>query len=310
MIRLRERKVGGLLVLLTSCLLAGGCGSSSGTSKQPPTAAIKVVGSDGIPSKPPTEKGSSPAPVTKPSPQEFVGNFLKAAGEGQANADSLTLAFKKKIARPEQNDAAQQKLGYNPNKVEEFLKKASYGNPEKALDLGQADSGPFFHGSLKTAGGPVENCLIRLIPSDAAAGWQIDWFQRTTAKGPAYTLENPGPDLIGAMLAAHEFLENLLGGDLTLAEAVMSNAWKRDLAWSTTDSNKEQGYDSKLLQNLKLKPLKQNFTEFSFRKREAALGKPAIFEGDLMSADGKETKPFALKAAKNETGEWVVEDFK
>jgi hypothetical protein len=284
-------------------IVAVGCsGKPSPTAsdgKNPPPLNVQVG---------PTENTSKQAGSNDGKPQAFMflGDFLKALREGNASPDQLTLAFKKKIARPDLKDESQQKLGYNPRKVEEFLSKAGSGTPGPMLP-GQSASGPFFYGSFKTASGQPDYCLIRLVPSNDPVGWQVDWFHRSSAKGPHLVAGDPVPELLGAQLVAHEFIENLIGGDLTLAEAVMSLPWKRDLYWSVSESNKDQGYDSKLLQQ-KMLEWRNGFVEFTITRRQLALGKPAEFEGALINgAKQNNRRSFSLVVNKDASGEWVVE---
>jgi hypothetical protein len=245
----------------------------------------------------------------RPQPFEFLGNFIKALREGHASPFQLTVAFRKKIARPDLKDPTQQKLGYNPRKVEEFLTKAGKGTQGAFLE-GQSASGPFYYGSFKTSTGDTDYCLIRLKPSTDPEGWQVDWFHRSTAKSPNLTAGNPTPDFMGAQLVAHEFIENLIGGDLTLAEAVMSLPWKKELYWSVAESNKDQGYDSKLLQQ-KMLEWRDGFVAFTITRRSLIPGRPAEFEGELINmAKNDNRRTFTIVVNKDTNDEWVVESLK
>jgi hypothetical protein len=286
-------------------IVAGGCSGKSSPSAdgKNPTPLNVQVGPNGSSGK---QAGSNDA---TPQAVVFVGNFLKALREGNASSDQLTLAFKKKIARPDFKDEAQQMLGYNQRKVQEFLTRAGTGTLGAFLE-GQSAAGPFYYGSFKTAAGQPEYFLIRLVQSNDQAGWQVDWFHRSTAKAPHLVDGNPGPELIGAQLVAHEFIENLIGGDLTLAESVMNLPWKRELYWSVSDSNKDQGYDSKLLQQ-KMLEWRNGFVEFTITRRQHALGTSAVFEGELVNQAKKDNRrTFSLVVNKEANGEWVVKDLK
>ena len=63
-------------------------------------------------------------PATLPAPEEFEKKFVKAP-----DANDLTLALKKKIARPRPGVDEDQKLGYNPDAVDSFLRGKSFPNP-------------------------------------------------------------------------------------------------------------------------------------------------------------------------------------
>jgi len=295
----KEWRIGWLAASLMICLLGGwGCKPSSRTDgKKPPVLNVKAPAESG-------GAGQSKSTPSGPQPQEFAGNFLKAIGEQTATADQLTASFKKKIARPDPKDEAQRKLGFNPRKVEEFLAKAGAGKPDIDLRMGPSLASPYFFGQMKTSGGMVEQCLIRVVPSSDPAGWQVDWFQRVGAVGPELDVISVEPEI-----AVHQFLGNLLGGDLTLAEAVMNSSLKQDLAWSATESDKEQGYNSKLLQQ-KMGDWKKGLIEFTIAKRDIRPGMPAHFEGDLLDATRKEKKSYALTMIQAAGGDWQVQEFK
>jgi hypothetical protein len=280
-------------LLLGVLLLASGCSSSSGTPK------VKV--GDTNPKRDDTESG----PAGAPAPQEFVGTFIKALGEGKATADMLTPAFRRQIARPRPGNEEDKQLGYNPIEVESFLRKAGEGR----FEIGRAGApgpGPFFYGNVTSAAGVKQVYLIRLAQIEGA--WRIGWFHRTSAVGPAYDEGNPGPALLGAALTAHQFLENLIGGDLRLAEAVLAKSWKVREYESKTPSDVDLGYNQALVQQ-RLRGWKNNFASFTITKRDFAAGKPVTFAGDLMDGAKKEKRTFTMKVGQGEGGEWFVEEF-
>ena len=305
----------GSIVLAAGALLAPGCGKPApGTGdKKPPTLNVKGANDSkqNSPADPKTATDSE-----KAHPQVFYGDFIKALFEGNAVPDQFTPAFLKKIARPDPKDEEQLKLGYNKRKFFDFLDRMRVGAPPNTLIMEEkCAEGPFFYGVFRSPLGKEEGWLIRLVRADKqASGWQIDWIQRSTAKGPSWNDKSLGPELIGAQLALHEFLENLLGGDLTLAEAAMSTAMKVDWAYSSADSFKDQGYDSAFLQNLRLLPLRNGFMDFTIasRIRKDVNGKAAVLiAGELINVAKKnETKKYEMAIAKSKDGDWLVEDFK
>ena len=307
MLRAREWRLVGLLVMLA--VIAAGCAPSKGTGtatgKGPPT--LKIAGPENKEVRVDNKEVPIVEPPGKVAAPQFVGNFLRALGESKANDDLFTFAFKKKLARPRFGNDDDKKLGYNPLAVDAFIAKIGQGKYDDTLSFWKAASGPFFFGHVKTAAGEMENYFLGLVSSNAPAGWKIDWLHRTTAKGPPYTTEDPGPELIGANLAAHCFLENLLGGEIALAEATIAQAWKEDKCWGKTPSTAEIGYNPALLVQ-KFKEWKADAVEFAFVKREVAAGKPAVFEGLLLDASNKPLKDFTLKVSKNANSEWLVEE--
>src|SRR5215208_3951029 len=135
----------------------------------------------------------------------------------------LTDDFKHTIARPRPGNEDDKKIGHSPIAVESFLRKAGEGKLDTMVSGGKVGSGHFFVGHVVSGAGQREGLLIRLVPADDAGGWKVDWFHRTTAKGPPATEGSANPE---ATLVAHQFLENLLGGDPALAEAMLARSWK------------------------------------------------------------------------------------
>lgn len=288
-----NRALGALL--LGALLAAAGCSSSTGTG-QP---KVKVGGDD-------QGAGDKQAPG-KPDAPEFVGNFLKAVGEGKvtAAAEMLTDDFKRTIARPRPGIDEDKMRGYNLGAVESFLRKAGEGKLDTMVSGGKVGSGHFFVGHVVSGAGKSEKLLIRLVPADTEAGWKVDWFHRTTAKGPQATEGSAPPE---ATLAAHQFLENLLGGDPALAEAVLAHSWKVREYGSKNPSDADLGYNRALVL-LKLRDWKGPFTEFTIAKREAA-----AFEGELIDPATKQTKAYVLRVGQEKAGadrgdRWYVVDF-
>lgn len=298
MIRAGEQRVGGwaLLFAVTITTVAG-CSRSTGTGN----AKVKVKAGDSHGVVDGSSTGSN-----KLRSDEFASNFLKALSAGKADPELLTVSFKKKIARPRPGNEDDRKIGYNPLAVESYLKKYGEGAYDEHRSNNQTTSGPIFFGKVKAAGGQSELYVLHLVPSDEASGWKIDWFHRTSAKGPAYQPGAQSTEINGAMLAAHLFLDNLLGGELLLAESLLARSWKIDNYGSKNPSDAELGYNQALVLQ-KLRGWKNNFNEFSFSKHEAAAGNPAIFEGVLTNAASKEMKAFTFKVIKGEGDEWFVD---
>jgi hypothetical protein len=294
-----NQATGRLAALLVGLALAAAGCAPSGDGKAKAKVADSAKGDGG-------KDGTKQGPPDHPEPQAFVGTFLKALGEGKAGPEMLTAAFKKKIAQPRAGNEEDKKLGYNARALESFLDKAGAGRFEE-LKMGQAAAGPYFFGTVTSAAGRPEKCLIRL--ASESGGWKVDWFHRSTAKGTDYDA-GADPEAAGASLTAHEFLENLLGGDLHLAEAALSRDWKVRNYGSNTPSDADLGYNQSLVLQ-KLRGWKGDFGEFTLTRQDAVVaGKPATFTGELTDAAKKVKKAFTLTASKGENGEWAVDEFK
>jgi len=239
-----------------------------------------------------------------PLATSFVQEFLQSLMAGKANPDVLTVSFMKRIARPRPKEMKDEELGYDPSKVTDYLKKMGRGKYADAFSLIDTASGPFIYGRVTNEAGATEGFVLRLVPVDST--WKIDLFYRSRFVTDTYGVDNPGTDLIGAQLAAQCFIENLLGGELLIAEALLSRSWKVDKCWSKVDP---EGYSPQLVQ-LKLSEWRGNYSAYSFVKRNVAPGKPAEFEIIAQKADNKPSEMFTLKVNKDANGEWLVDDVK
>lgn len=293
MIRAADVRIVGLGVLLL--FAAGACKpASTGSGKAPPN--LNIVGPNN-----PNAGGQRPQAV------EFLGGFLKSLAEGKAGPDACTAAFKAKVARPKYQNEQHEKLGFDPDKLEAFMKKSAQGSYD-GIEALPAGSGTYFVSMGKSAG-KTENCLFRLVPADDAAGWRIDWLQRTATVAPPYRDASLTPHQAEARVAAVAFVSTLLDDQLDLAEALMTKNRKGELAWSNTPSNQSQGYDSTLLKKLHLEKWKGTFNEFSIAKQDIAEGKPAAFEGELVDTAKKQKRTYTMIVVKDASGEWLVDKF-
>jgi hypothetical protein len=292
------------LSLGTLLLAAPGCDSPSTPSPQ-----LKIQAAP----EPPKE--TVPTDRTAPG---FIGQFLQNLSNGETDPDLFTVAFKKKIARPRyKNDEDD---GYYKDKFDAFLRKI--GRADKNSDgdkigggeqyqtrfvLVDAAEGPYALGEVKTKGGRTEGYLMHIIPADNPSGWQIDWFQRSPVF-ISYVADNLKPDMVGAELAVHRFMENLLGGEELLAEATLSRAWKLKPEYaSTLKPDADLGYNQPLIVQ-KLREWKGAYPEYAIVERSIAAGKPAFFEIRALDAQHNPLKQFDLTVKKEPTGEWVVDN--
>jgi hypothetical protein len=295
-----EWKSRGWQALLLAALLlnASGCGSSTSPTSEKQLAV-------------------APAPAPRPdvnrtdqSAQELVGQFLQSLNSGEANSDLFTLNFKKRIAKPQLNNEDDAALGYNKDKFDVFLKKINVepGSPNKYKEefaFVDATEGPYALGEFRPKTGRPEGYLIHLVAAEAPSGWQIDWFQRSPVFIPY--VEKLKPEVAGAELAVHRFMENLLGGELLLAEATLSQSWKVKKYWSVTKSDADLGYNPSLVQR-QLTEWRSTYPEYGITSRDFAAGKPPVFEVIALDAQMNPQKIFGLTVKKEASGEWVVDD--
>ncbi len=284
---------GGWALLLYFALVSTGCSKSDPDS-------LKVAPKPESDSK---EK-EKPGEQAKQLPaSEFALRFLQMLQKGEVSANDLSLAFKKKIAWPREGN----ELEYDPDRVNEYLKKMATGKFPDSVSMIDTATGPFFYGQVATEAGKHEGFVLRLTPS-GKTGWQVDWLHRSPFVVDSYNVDSPGPDLVGAQLAAQCFVENVLGGDPRLAESLLSTKWKQDHYWSKAPSNAARGYDRALVMREIGEWRKGAYTEYAFAHREVAAGKPALFEIIAQDADKKMPKTFKLTMNKEANGEWVVGD--
>jgi hypothetical protein len=292
-------------LLLGALLLAvTGCGDS-------PTSAPIVIKAAPEPKKEPDTPSDRTA-------KGFIGQFLENLSNGETDPDLFTLGFKKKIARPKNEDDAT--LGYSKDKFDAFLRKIGRadknadgdkigggGNQyEKRFVFVDAAEGPYALGEVKTKGGRTEGYLMHIIPAENPSGWQIDWFQHSPVF-ISYVADDLKPDAVGAELTIHRFIENLLGGDLLLAEATLSRAWKVKNYGSNNKPDADLGYNEPLVLQ-KLSEWKGDYPKYAITDREFAAGKPTVFEVIALDAQDKPLKILKLTVKKEPTGEWVVDD--
>ena len=273
-------------------LAATGCKGPRGTG---PASAPSGPGGPGVKNAGPPEAKDQPA-------LQFAEGFLQAVGEGKAKADQLSAAFKKQIAPP-RNDA-EKKAGYSEELAQAWLDrqggKGAYRVAER--DFGKDGDWGQFRGGAPGKGLP-EFFSLRVVKTQAD-GWKVDWFSRSPVAANAPAADSP--ELAAAQFAGRAFLDTMLGGNPTLAEAAMSREFKMELAGSDLPSYKELGYNPGFL-HAKLKTMKGSFMRYSITAQELSAGKDsATFQGELI---GPKNKPFTMKVGKS-GDRWLVTELK
>ncbi|MCE9534528.1 MAG: hypothetical protein K8T89_25910 [Planctomycetes bacterium] len=292
MSRISEWKAGFRGFIFSIMLAALGCGESKKTSLLPTVDEPKPVERNQI---------DAGAP-------DLVLSFLNALKDGTAVHHALTPEFKRKIAPPRPSNAADKELGFNPDALQSYFKQWAQGTYPVDLTYISATPGPCFYGIVELNNGKHEGYCMRLAPdpADKKFGFSIDWFQRTSFCKEAYNTDDPGPELVGAQIVAQCFLENLLGGDLQLAGALLAKKWKARECPPKSADDADLGYSHvRLIETLRL--MKGEDKDFSFTKRDITAGKPAVFEIFTIDAELKPQRVFTLTVAK-ENGDWQVQE--
>jgi hypothetical protein len=298
MMRAMETRIVGLGAILIGVLFGQiGCKpASSGSGKAPP-----VLNISGEPD------GTNPPTAPRPQPVEYLAGFFRSVAEKKCGPDAFTAAFKQKVARPKDQNAQHEKLGFDPDKFTLFLDKATVGTFDN-IESVPAGTGTCF-ASITTKAGKSDSCLIRLVPADDATGWRIDWLHRTSTIAPAYRDASLTPPQNDARIAAIAFLSTMLDGQFDLAEALMTSRYKRDVAWSITPSHSKLGYDPGMLHRWRLGVWKENSVEFTIEKQEIAEGESAVIRGEMIDAGKRNRRPYAMTLLKEVNGEWLVDRF-
>ena len=273
-------------------LLAGGCRPST----SPSTADKPVVVEDSKPNKLLT---ANQAELT----QDYLGKLLGILNDGKLTAEMLTPSFKSKVAPSRANNDDDRRLGYDPRRLDEFLKKVNVGGYESEFNFLPSATGPFIGGAAKSSDGSKESFVIHLVPVDSGDGWRVNWLHRSKARNNSSPAD-PGLQLAGAPMLVQMFADNLLGGDLLLAEALLADAWKKS---EYPDANAEKGYNQALVQQ-KLRGWQDGNLDYIYACPEYVIGKPAQFEIVVLDAKNMVKKAFALKVAKATTGDWLIEE--
>jgi hypothetical protein len=188
--------------------------------------------------------------------------------------------------------------------MEEFLQKINTGEYSSTFTFLPSTEGPYVLGDVATKAGGKEGYFIHLVPAEGSKDWQIGWFHRSKAASPIVT-DVPVAQLVGAQMAAQRFMDNLLGGNLPLAEAALAASWKILEYPSKAPSDADRGYNQSLVLQ-KLRGWQGDYAGYAFADRQLTPGKPATFVIVALDAKSNVKKSFALKVEKGPGNEWFV----
>jgi hypothetical protein len=283
--RATRTTLGTLLVVSCVSLLSLGC--------PPPKKSVTVK-------KPSSSEEASSPETTKETPRQtakqFGEEFLKAVTEGKATPDQLTVGFKK-AAFPTPKFESEAKLGYSDTEAARWLKKPGnpgYNAPTETVRT-KPEAYSVLTGTVKVAD-RTENYLLRVVKDKSTGKWKIDWFQQTTGTA---TPPAGDTDAAPAQDAVQGFLDNLIGGDLTLASALVSTNLKAKMA-SPLPSDKTPYNESHF--NAQLKDRRELFKGYTLGNPKGS-GNEYTFE-----VKAPATQPLNFKVVKDDkTGTWLVD---
>ena len=116
------------------------------------------------------------------------------------------------------------------------------------------------------------------MPGDKPGSWRIDWFDAHEKVFVPYFSNHMGRDMVDAELAVDCFMDNLLGGDSALAEAMLSARLEEARISQRQPSDADLGYNRRLVLQ-KLHGWKGDYPHYGIAKRrEVSAGETARFE--------------------------------
>ncbi len=260
------------LVLLT------GCGSQAPPpAKAPPAPTLNVPAA-----------GTTSSTTAQTDVLAAAHEFLTAADKGSPDVAKVTSAFKQLIG------PADKPGGYSDWAAEQWLKEQLTGKVKTiATWSGSAAPDTVIVAASDQAPTQPRRVVLRMVKH--GTGFLVDWVH----VAPAQDRLNLGAgDSTAMAFAAQAFLDTLVTGQPTLAESLLTPAFKARLAPPLNDP---LGYNRAML-GIKLVSFRGKATEW-----KGALSDMTM-TGQLVEI-GKE-RPFTLKLAKgSRPGEWLVEDF-
>jgi hypothetical protein len=255
-------------------------------------AAVAVVVLTGCDNKPAANAPGNTTPGD-PTPRQQADEFLRKLGDGTVSPAQFTATFQSAITRSK--DPAADAREY----IDQF-RGANFVISEEAT-----------FGDFLVVRGRVEApkykeaFTLRMVK--LADGYKADWLHRSERMG--LNIKSPAdPDLAAAQDTARNFVDLILGGDVRLAQALMTPAWRTKLAGPTALDTKDGLDYSPGFLTQTMRSWKGDATGYSVSKAElnAAKDEATItFEFDV--PNGAKV-PYAVKTVKA-TGQWLVASF-
>src|SRR5262245_8643826 len=182
-------------------------------------AAVAVACLAGCDAKPGNQPGSATATPGGPTPRQVAEAFLTALSDGSVNPSQFTEAFQKAIAKSKSDPAG------DAREYLELFRGAKFSVLEEET---------FGHAVVLRGRGdwPDRKEAFSLRMVKEADGYKADWLHRSERMGMNF--KSPAdPDLAAAQDTARNFMDIILGGDVRLAHALMTPAWRTKLAGPT-----------------------------------------------------------------------------
>lgn len=280
-------RVGGWLALAVCLSVLVGCNNKKPV--KPTTAPNKEEG-----------KSDSVAPTS--TAKQAANELFKQLADGTVKASQLTANFKKNLTKGFTDE--DKRAGYSEGDVHSFLRgfeKATFEDV-KEEKLGTAFG---FRGRLKTQT-DVKAFALRLVKS--GNGYEIDWLHKSDRQCSLPEVPSDG-ELALAYDSARNFVDTLLGGDLTQTHALMDATWRKDLAPPfEPDLKRGLSFDPGYL-TTRMRPWKGDFIGYSLTQPQLLPNKEEATFIAQMEALGTKV-PYLVKASKNKnTSEWVITAF-
>jgi hypothetical protein len=254
-------------------------------------------------SSPVSSSTSNGAASSGPTSREAAEAFLQSLKDGKATPEQLTVAFRASIAPPKID--GDKKAGYSASEARDWLTRFQGTNFVVGEEANLGD-GIVLRGRAESPN-RREAFSLRMVKN--GSNFKVDWLHRSERMGT--DIKSPADaDLLGAQDAVRNFLDVLLGGDLRLAHALMSSAWKKSLA-PATPGDVRDGFDYSpgfLTQTTRSWKIGE-YLGYKLPKAELAADKfAATFTAEL---DAGATKtPYTVLTVKDKTsGQWLIESF-
>jgi hypothetical protein len=311
---------GWALLAVWLCALAG-CGKSEprGGSKPPEdkgqTPAPAQLG------KSPTQPGGASSSPTGPGPigptdprqvaaEGFIRDLRAAANPGPVPppvVERLSLAFLKVIGKPTLTAAAKT-AGYSTDAASDWLGKAGRGLASVGIPMGHgANNVAVFIGSFNSDSIPDGRILLRLVQEDGS--WKVDWFQPGSVRETS-PLKPANADEAFQGFAAQAFLDAITGETalplndrVPLVAALLSPSLRQSIA-EPFGQDRERGYD--------YNPARIAQRADEWGHGATAYSRTRTGPGQYRVEITKAGKPraYSLKLVKGQgPGEWLVDEF-
>lgn len=265
------------------------------TDRQPGRVVVLVAAAvaclAGCDSKP---QGNPPGMTTPgdPTRRQSADALLVAIGDGTISPSQFTPAFQKAITKSK-DPAADTREYIDQFRGANFVvnEEATFGD---AIVLrGRVDSPNF-----------KEAFSFRMVQE--GDGYKVDWLHRSERMG--MNIKPPAdPVLAAAQDTARNFLDLILGGDVRLAHALMTPAWRTKLAGATpADAKDGLDYSPGFLTQT-MRTWKGDATGYSLSKAELSAKDEATITAEFDVPNGAKV-PYAVKANKI-GGQWLVASF-